>query len=266
MHIGVFDSGVGGMTVLAAVRDAFPSHEYSYLGDTARVPYGGKSIEVLSRYGIELLNFMQGRNVDAVVVACNTLSATVLPLLQRHARIPVYGVIDPAVTQALTLSKGAIGIIGTRATIASHAFARGIHAADPSRSVVEIACPLFVPLVEEGWVLSPVTKGIADTYLAPLKGAQIDTLILGCTHYPLLREVITESIGTDVHLVSSGPALVEMLQRDPTWNPSKEKWDGSSMPRRSQIHWFATDATESFGKMAETLGFNAPTVEIISID
>lgn len=262
MHIGVFDSGVGGMTVLAALRDAFPQHEYTYLGDTARVPYGGKSHDVLHRYGIELLDFMTHRSVDAVVVACNTLSSTVLSSLQNHVRIPVYGVIDPAVAYVNAIARGAIGVIGTRATIASHAFSRGIHLYDPERTVIELACPLLVPLVEEGWIDSPVTRQIIETYLAPLARTPVTALILGCTHYPLLRDVIADVVGSDVYLIASGPALVEHLQRDPLWLGTAP----IVQDRSKEIHWFATDATESFGRMAQALGFDTPNVEVIAID
>lgn len=217
--IGVFDSGVGGLTVVAALRALLPAEDIFYLGDTARVPYGGKSRSTIERYTLEIAGLLLAENAKAIVVACNTATALALPRLQESIRTPSVGVIMPGAAAAVAATQcGRIGVIGTRATIASKAYERGIQALAPQAEVHALACPLFVPLVEEGWLDDPVTDQVIGRYLTPLLAAGIDTLVLGCTHYPFLRESIARFVGPEVTIVDSAQncavALKELLERE----------------------------------------------------
>lgn len=216
--IGIFDSGIGGLTVARAIFERLPRESTIYFGDTARVPYGPKSPETVRRYSLEILGWLLGEGVKAVVVACNTSTAHALPALQKASPVPVIGVIEPGARAAISASRGGrIGVIGTAGTIASDAYRRAIHARAPSLEVVQQACPLFVPLVEEGWFDHAAARLIAAEYLKPLKGAGIDALVLGCTHYPLLRPLLQHEMGREVRLIDSGEetarALAEVLGR-----------------------------------------------------
>jgi glutamate racemase len=208
--IGVFDSGVGGLTVLRALRARFPGESMEYLGDTARVPYGTKSAEVVTRYSLRNAAFLTAQDVKLLVVACNTASSVALPALRATLPYPVVGVIEPGAQAAARLTRsGSVGVIGTPGTIRSGAYQRALSLARPDLRVSVQACPLFVPLVEEGWVRGEVPRQVARTYLAPMRQAGIDTLVLGCTHYPLLRAVLAEELGSGVQLVDSAEATAE---------------------------------------------------------
>jgi glutamate racemase len=203
--IGIFDSGIGGLTVARAVYECLPHESTVYFGDTARVPYGPKSPETVRRYSIEILEWMLRQGVKAVVVACNTSTAHALEALQTHSPVPVIGVIEPGARAAAAASAdGPIGVIGTAGTIASNAYARAIQRARTDARVEQKPCPLFVPLVEEGWFEHPAAELIAREYLEPLRQARVDTLVLGCTHYPLLKPLLQRVMGPDVRLIDSG--------------------------------------------------------------
>jgi len=219
--IGVFDSGIGGLTVIRALRERLPAEEILYFGDAARVPYGSKSPETVIRFTRECLGFLLRRNVKLLVVACNTASALALPVLAGSLPMPAVGVIEPGVKAARERTRNRrIGVIGTEGTVRSGAYRRTLEqGAEPARHeaadavlVFEQACPLFVPLAEEGWTEGEVPRLAAQRYLAPLLAHEIDTLILGCTHYPLLRGVIAEVAGPGVALVDSGDETARVTQ------------------------------------------------------
>lgn len=202
--IGVFDSGVGGLTVVRELIEELPGEDIIYFGDTARVPYGIKSQETVIRFSIENILFLLKQDVKLICIACNTASSLALPVIKSHFKIPIVGVIGPAVREAVyaTQSKR-IGVIGTRGTIKSMAYEKEITHLDPRISVTTVACPLFVPLVEEGWLDGAVVRNVAEEYLRPLKKNNVDTVILGCTHYPLLRDSIARVLGPKVKLIDS---------------------------------------------------------------
>jgi len=215
LPIGIFDSGIGGLTVVRQVRRVLPAERIIYLGDTARVPYGTKSPETVVRFACEDTEFLVRQRVKAVVVACNTASAWALPTLQRRFDLPIFGVIAPGAAMALRRSRNRrIGVIGTAATIRSEAYTRAILALDAKAKVWARACPLLVPLVEEGWTNRPETRSILREYLAPLLRGGIDTLVLGCTHYPLLKAAIRSVAGPAVALVDSAESCAEFLRDD----------------------------------------------------
>ncbi len=209
--IGVFDSGVGGLTVLKALMERLPHERTRYLGDTARVPYGTKSAEVVTRYAVQNAKFLAEHDIKLLVIACNTASAFALPALREKLGIPVIGVIEPGARAAAKESRtGRIGVIGTPGTIASGSYQRALEAARPGVQVIARACPLFVPLAEEGWVKGEVPALVAREYLTPFAG-QVDALVLGCTHYPLLSEVIAGAVGPGVALVDSAHATADAV-------------------------------------------------------
>ena len=202
--IGIFDSGVGGLTVLREIVRVLPQEDTVYFGDTARVPYGTKSPETVTRYAGEIASFLLKRDIKLLVVACNTASAVALPSLKRQLSIPVVGVIEPGARRATEVTRsGRIGVIGTAGTIRSSAYTRAIKRLMPEAEVLTRACPLFVPLAEEGWTDNQVARLTAQSYLQELKDAAVDTLVLGCTHYPLLKPLIAEIMGPQVSLVDS---------------------------------------------------------------
>ncbi len=202
--IGVFDSGIGGLTVVAELRRLLPAESIFYIGDTARVPYGGKSQATIERYSLELAGLLLAERAKLIVVACNTASALGVPRLRETLRVPVTGVIEPGAQAAVKATRsGKVGVIGTRATIASRAYERAIAALDPAVQVFTEPCPLLVPLIEEGWLDDPVTDTVIARYLEKLLGTGVDTLVLGCTHYPLLRAAIQRHAGPGVTLVDS---------------------------------------------------------------
>jgi len=255
--IGVFDSGIGGLSVLKQFIRFLPYEKYIYLGDTARVPYGNKSPETVIKYSIECAEFLLKQNVKLIVVACNTASSIALDELRKLTNIPIIGMIHPAATSALreTINKR-IGVIGTRATIMSKSYNNIIN--ELSNNKVDIfskACPLFVPLVEEGWEKHPATKLIVEDYLTELKEKQIDTLVLGCTHYPLLKEAISEFM-PGVNLIDSGEhaavyALRILAEQKLLTEEKKE------FIQKPHINFFVTDLLDNFEKIARRfLGFD----------
>jgi glutamate racemase len=202
--IGVFDSGIGGLTVVSELMRQLPDESIIYFGDTARVPYGPKSPDTVRRYSREITHYLQEQGVKAVVVACNTATAHALPTLRAELPVPVVGVVDPGARAAVAATvSGSIGVIGTMGTINSGAYERAIRALTPDATITTRACPLFVPLVEEGWLDREATRLIAREYLSPMASANVDTLVLGCTHYPLLKPLLAAVLGDDVRLIDS---------------------------------------------------------------
>lgn len=201
--IGVFDSGIGGLTVVREIIGLLPEEQIIYFGDTARVPYGSKSRETISSFAFESVRFLLSRHVKMIVIACNTASAVSLEALQQAFQIPILGVLEPGAAAAVATGARRVGVIGTEATIRSGAYERAIRRLDPNVEVVGRSCPLFVPLAEENWLERPATRLIAEEYLDPLREAEIGALVLGCTHYPLLKAIISRTIGEEVILVDS---------------------------------------------------------------
>ena len=212
--IGVFDSGVGGLTVAREIMRNLPSERIVYFGDTARVPYGSKSRESIIRFSRQIIHFLQEEHVKAIVVACNTASAYALDEVQKELDIPIIGVVKPGAKVAAEATRNKrIGVIGTKGTIGSNIYADYIHEIDPEITVVGKACPLFVPLVEEGWLKDPVTVEVAERYLQELQEQDVDTLVMGCTHYPLLRSVLRELLGEKVTLVNPAYETAQSLKQ-----------------------------------------------------
>jgi glutamate racemase len=211
--IGVFDSGIGGLTVLKALADALPAEDFIYLGDTARLPYGTKSNEVIVRYSRENTEFLLAKGIKLLVVACNTSSAVALAEISRDTMVPVIGVIEPGARAAVKASRsGRIGVIGTEATIASGAYTRAIQTLRPRAEIYTRACPLLVPLVEEGWTDNDIAERTVAYYLESLKASGIDTLLLGCTHYPLLRGLFERVLGAGVRIIDSATATAACVR------------------------------------------------------
>ncbi|HEY8743911.1 MAG TPA: glutamate racemase [Chloroflexota bacterium] len=261
--IGVFDSGLGGLTVVRQLFDALPQERIVYLGDTARVPYGPRSPDIVRKFARQDAYFLAGRNVKYVVVACNTASAQAEPDLVRRLAIPVMGVIEPGAVAALAASSGGrIGVIGTRGTIASGAYQRAILTRRPDAQVVAHACPLFVPLAEEGAQATEAARLIAQDYLRPFLGS-VDTLILGCTHYPILETVIIDAVGPQMRLIDPGVALAQHLAGDLTRRGLLAAGD-----QPAQHQYFVTDRSEHFQELAERfLGRRlCATVEQVDLD
>lgn len=206
--IGVFDSGLGGLTVVKAIRNVLPNESIVYFGDTARVPYGNKSPELIKKYSLQITDFLLEHGTKIIVVACNTATALALDTLQDKLEIPIIGVVKPGVNSALKLTQNnRIGVIGTISTISSGVYETELKINNLSVKVTSTPCPLFVPLAEEGWLNEPATKLIAEKYLEPINKANVDILILGCTHYPLLTEVIREIVSSKIKLVDSAQAM-----------------------------------------------------------
>jgi glutamate racemase len=237
-RIGIFDSGVGGLTVQRAVLEAVPSADTVYLGDTARVPYGTKSAETVTQYSLRNARFLARHEIDLLVVACNTASAVALPALRGALAVPVLGVVEPGARAAARASRaGRIGVVGTQGTVASGAYQAAIRRERPDAEVFARACPLFVPLAEEGWTDpdDDVVRGAARRYLAPLREAGIDTLVLGCTHYPLLAAAIAAEL-PGVVLVDSAHAIATEVRAQL----------GGEGPESTSHRFFVTDAPERF--------------------
>jgi len=263
--IGVFDSGVGGLTVFQALERALPGESLVYLGDTARVPYGTKSAETVVRYALEATQFMLRRGVKMLVVACNTASSVAIEAVEREAGLPVLGVILPGARRAAELSGGGtIGVIGTRATVGSGAYERAIRARRPEAKVISHACPLFVPLAEEGWTNNEIAEQVAETYLRPFKAGGVDTLVLGCTHYPLLHEVIGKVMGEGVRLVDSAESTAEEARQA---LESNRALAAGAPAERVEHRFFVTDAPEPFQVVAERfLGRSGLRLERASVE
>ena len=245
--IGVFDSGIGGLTVARELMRQLPAESLIYFGDTARVPYGPKSPDTVRRYSREISHYLRERGVKALVVACNTATAHALPALQAEEPIPVIGVVEPGARAAVAATRGGkIGVIGTAGTIKSGAYERAIRALRPAAEIIARPAPLFVPLVEEGWLDHPAARLIAREYLEPFRAEQVDTLVLGCTHYPLLKPLIAEVLGPDVALIDSAEQTAAEARRV---LESKRLLasDADSAERR----YVASDAPDQFLRMAE---------------
>jgi glutamate racemase len=242
--IGVFDSGIGGLTVVRALMKKFPNESITYFGDTARVPYGSKSVEVVQEFAIQDTEFLLEQGVKMVVVACNTASAVALETLKEKFNIPILGMILPGAHKAEKISKNRkIGVIGTIATVASQSYSKALFELDSTLEISSKACPLFVPLAEEGWVDHQATYIIAEEYLAELRRQYIDTLILGCTHYPVLKKTIQRVIGKNVSLVDSGEAaalevhilLEEKALQNDSGNPPEYSFFVSDVPQKFKL-------------------------------
>ncbi len=246
LPIGVFDSGLGGLTVVRAIKRILPQESIIYLGDTAHLPYGTKSSDSIIKFSFANTKFLINQGVKAIVVACNTSSATALKKLKEHFSIPIFGVIEPGSRSAVEISKkGKIGVIGTTATIRSKAYQRELKSLKPSIDIYAKACPLFVPLIEEGWVDNEVTYKVAEIYLNELKRHGIDTLILGCTHYPLIKETIQKIMGKDVILIDSGESVALWLK-----NFLKKK-KILAKNKNPFYYYYLTDFPQRFKKIAE---------------
>ena len=242
--IGIFDSGIGGLTVVRALTKLLPSESLVYLGDTGRYPYGTKSADVVRRYSFENTDFLVDKQVKMLVVACNTSTAVALEALQQRVAVPVVGVIEPGARAAVRASRNRkIGVIGTEATIRSGEYTRALRGLRPDLEIYARACPLFVPLAEEGWVDNEVAERAARLYLTSLAHSGIDTLILGCTHYPLLKHVIRATMSSTVRLIDSGVATAATV---------REVLAKEDLLRRrggGETSFFVTDAPERFVKV-----------------
>ena len=243
--IGIFDSGIGGLTVAREIHSLLPHEPTIYLGDTARVPYGTKSPATVVRYSLEILEWLLNQGVKAIVVACNTATAHALPALRAAAPVPLIGVIEPGARRAAaaTSSGGGVGVIGTAGTIASGAYRRALIALRGDLRVIEAACPLFVPLVEEGWFHEPATRLIAERYLAPFQSAELDALVLGCTHYPLLAELLAEVLPPGILLVDSAAETARDVAR------LLAEQHLLAPPGEPTHRWAATDDVERFARL-----------------
>lgn len=264
--IGVFDSGVGGLTVAREIMRNSPNESIVYFGDTARVPYGSKSRGTVLRYSRQIIRFLLTQGVKAIVVACNTASAYALEDIKKELDIPIIGVVKPGAKVACQSTKNRrIGVIGTEATVHSGIYSEFIQKQDPEIQVLGKACPLFVPLVEEGLLKDSVTVEIASRYLKELRDSDIDTLILGCTHYPLLRSTIRSIVGEDIVLVNpayeTARSLGELLQKEKLANPGDEK------ELAGQYQFFVSDAAHKFKQFANSiLPYDIETTKHINIE
>ncbi len=264
--IGVFDSGFGGLTVLKALLELVPDADYAYFGDTARLPYGSKSVETVARYAVEAAHYLESHGAQMLVIACNTATALALDRITAGAHVPVIGVIEPGAEAAATASRNRkIVVIGTEATVSSHAYQKALDA----RGLVarEKACPLLVPLVEEGWVEHPVTEQVARIYLAEAFAdgfGEADTLVLGCTHYPLLKQLLQRVTPGHVSIVDSAESTARAVaSRLQQLVPAAS--DAEEQRRLSRLKFFATDSVEKFRRLgARFLGH--PIEDVVHVD
>lgn len=248
--IGIFDSGIGGLTVARAIREALPDHDLLYYGDTARSPYGAKSADTIRDYALENIQFLLDEGADVIVAACNSASSAAPEVMTDRDKTPVFEVVTPAVGAALQATRtGRIGVIGTRATIRSGIYETRLRKADPEVRVHSAACPLLVPLVEEGWLKKPETHMIVKKYLHPLKVRQIDTLILGCTHYPVLKETIGRKIGKRVRLIDASAAVAEAVKSFLKAHPDIDQ----KMRKDGADRYVVSDSTPQFEKTARAI-------------
>ena len=257
--IGIFDSGVGGLTVLNALRRKLPDQDYLYLGDTARLPYGSKSETTIRRYALNAAAHLVRHDVRLLVVACNTASAYALPAVAEISPVPVLGVIEPGVQAALSSGARRVAVIGTEGTVQSGAYQQALHRLAPSVSVTAAPCPLFVPLAEEGWGDNPITDQIAEIYLRPLLDSGLEAIILGCTHYPLLRPSLARVAGPGICLIDSAAAVTDaVVQR--YRGPAK----AGKGPGQVVLH--LTDASDRFRRITRTiLGSDPEHLEVVDL-
>ncbi|MEP6922243.1 MAG: glutamate racemase [bacterium] len=265
LPIGIFDSGVGGLTVYRALHERLPNERFIYLGDTARVPYGTKSLGTVERYAMENSRFLETRGIKLLVVACNTASALALPAIRKSVGVEVVGVIEPGAQAAVARGAGKnIGVIATEATVQSGAYAKAIGKIDSRVGVIERACPLFVSLAEEGWGNTTVAQSVAEEYLRDFKTENIGALVLGCTHYPILQSVISATVGTDVPLIDSGEATAtevqSLLNTRGLARSSAELGERARQLCDDLDHFYVTDAAERFARVAERFLGTAPSV------
>ena len=260
--IGVFDSGIGGLTVVRELIRQLPNESIIYFGDTARVPYGPKGPETVLRYSREIVSFLKGQGVKAIVIACNTATAHALTALRGENDLPIVGVIEPgARAAAKTTRTGKVGVIGTQGTINSKAYERAILAVAPDADITALACPLFVPLAEEGWLDKPATSLIADEYLAPIAAEHVDTVVLGCTHYPLLKKVIGHAVGRDVRLIDSAEETA--AETAATLRDAGLEHDQTN---DAKYRFIASDAPEQFLRVGQRfLGSAIDRVETVTL-
>ena len=264
--IGVFDSGVGGLTVAREIMRQMPNERIVYFGDTARVPYGSKSKDTIIRFSRQIVRFLKSRQVKAIVAACNTASALALDDIQGELDLPAIGVIRPGAKVAAGITKnGKIGVAATESTIESGLYTRTIHETNPYAQVFGKACPLFVPLVEEGWLNDPVTIEVANRYLEPMLSSGIDTLIMGCTHYPLLRSTFIKVAGPDITLVNpayeTAAELERMLRRDGLAN------DGLGQRYDVTHEFYVSDAANKFRTFANSiLPYDVNRIQLVDIE
>ena len=245
--IGVFDSGIGGLTVVRALTGRLPHENIVYFGDTARVPYGPKSPQVVREYAAQDVDFLLSKGVKMVVVACNTVSAVALDVVQKHARMPVVGVILPGARAAVAATeKNRVGVIGTRATVNSSAYTNAVRQLNGDVQVFEQECPLLVPLAEEGWVDHKVTGEVAKEYLFPFRKERIDTLILGCTHYPILKTAIAAAVDGNVTLIDSGEATAAEVER-----VLDEKGLRNPSTQHANLQFYVSDIQAKFTEIGE---------------
>jgi glutamate racemase len=274
LPIGIFDSGVGGLTVYRALHEQLRDERFVYLGDTARVPYGTKSLATVERYAIENSEFLAARGIKILVVACNTASALALPEIRQRIGVEVVGVIGPGARRAVEVTRDKqqpkIGVIATEATVASRAYADAIRRASSRAEVYQKACPLFVALAEEDWRDEPETSSIAKKYLEKIVEAKVHALVLGCTHYPILRRVIQQTVGADVTLIDSGEATaVEVRQMLADKNLANDNPPKREIERRlcdDLDHFYVTDAADRFARVAERfLGVKPAKLEAVEV-
>ena len=255
--IGIFDSGVGGLTVLKALRELLPGENLIYFGDTARVPYGTKSHKTIIKYSLQNTRLLEKFGVKMVVVACNTSSAHALGILKEEFRFPVVGVVEPGAKEAVKASKsGRIGVIGTEATVKSEAYRKAIVSLDPFCQVYQKACPLFVPLIEEGWLKDEITKLVAERYLKELLEKGIDTLVLGCTHYPLIKDTLSQ-VCRGVKLIDSAGAVAREVER---LLPAKNRG------KKGRVRILVSDKTDRFERIAKMIMEEEVEIEEVEID
>ena len=256
--IGIFDSGVGGLTVFREIARCVPGSPLIYLGDCARVPYGTKSPEIVQRYALEAANYLLHRGIGMLVVACNTATSAALPMLQEKLDIPVVGVIEPGARAAAEKTRGRVGVIATEGTVHSRAYSKWIKTIKPDVEVIEAAAPLFVALAEEGWANTHVAREVAEIYLEPLLDAGIDTLVLGCTHYPILRGTIEHVVGDQVAVVDSAETTAACV---------RSMVNGGGQAILPVQHTFlVTDAAERFRRIAsEFLEHDVERLELVSL-
>lgn len=261
--IGVFDSGVGGLTVAREIMRQLPDENMVYFGDTARLPYGSKSKESVIRFSRQIIRFLQTRNVKAIVIACNTATAQALDTVRREFDTPVIGVIEPGARAAIRETKNKkIGVAGTEGTIQSQMYTRVIHEMEPEAEVLGKACPLFVPLVEEGFTKHHITEEVIDIYLKEMKESEVDTMILGCTHYPLLRSAIMEYMGEGVRIVNPAYEAAMDLKKL-LYERNLSNGDGEF----NKYEFYVSDAAEKFKQFANSvLPYNVETIHQINIE
>lgn len=272
LPIGIFDSGVGGLTVYRALHDRLPNERFVYLGDTARVPYGTKSLTTVERYACENSLFLASLGIKMLVVACNTASALALPAIRKAIDMDVAGVIGPGGRKAVDVTRDKtnpkIAVIATEATVQSNAYFEAIRRASETAEVLQSGCPLFVPLAEENWTDEPETRSIAAKYLADINAFHPDVLVLGCTHYPILKDVIQQTVGPDVKLIDSGEATADevaaLLKEKDLENPNAI--EGERRLCDDLDHFYVTDAAERFARVAERfLGVQPSKLEAIEV-